>query len=572
MKGNNPDYLLHNVSEISKRIDLIALTTVGIGFFLATVYALLGLYQNGLLVFAFCCGLALLFYLRTKIFSRNFKLPLVAYVGLSLIVFAANEGYGTGQYLYFFPAIISIPIVLGNHKTFVNRVLMYFVISAVCFVVCILIGVFHQPWTYISELNRSRLFFINAVSSVAATMCFAYINISLERKYLQQLIDQKNNTIDARTQFLSTMGHELRTPLNGIIGAVNLLKKTDGLPGQQEYFNILKYCSDQMLFQVNDILDFNKIEAGKLEIHPVEVNLKQLLDKSVMPFINLFEEKNLRLLLDIDPELDQVLMIDDVRIIQILNNLLSNAGKFTNTGYVKLAAKIIGKNSNSVEVKIGVEDTGNGIAKEDQQRVFDTFGQVYDRKTRKITGSGLGLTICNQILHLMDSKMQLKSEKGVGSTFSFNISFSLPVHQVLPKKAIDINPATLSGTKILLVEDNHINMLIARKMLDSFEAKTVSAFNGEEAIACLTENPASFHIVLMDLEMPVMDGYATIELIKKRWQHLPVLAFTATMVDAETLAQLQAIGFKDCIMKPFQAPVLLDQILKYALVPALNLQ
>ncbi|RYE37169.1 MAG: response regulator [Sphingobacteriaceae bacterium] len=571
MINHKSDIPLHNIKEVGKRTNLIAATSVGIGCLMALVYALLGLYQVGLMVSTFCFGLACLFYLHSINKFSDIKLPLVVYVSLSLIVFAANEGYGTGQYLYFFPSIISIPIVIDSQKTYVNKVILYFSISAVCFVLCIWVGVYHRPWVYISELNQSRLFFMNAVSAVLATICFAYINVSLERKYLEQLISQKNNTIDARTQFLSTMGHELRTPLNGIIGAINLLKKTDNLPGQQEYFDILKYCSDQMLYQVNDILDFNKIEAGKLEIHPVEVNLKQLLVNSVMPFINLFEEKGLQLLLEVDPELNRILMIDDVRIIQILNNLLSNAGKFTKAGYIKLAAKIIDKNSKGVKVKIAVEDTGNGIAKEDQQRVFDSFGQIYDENTRQITGSGLGLTICNQILGLMNSKMELQSEPGTGSTFSFEIDFDSSVNQVQLKKTVNIDN-NLIGTKILLVEDNQINMLIARKMLDSFKAEAVSAFNGEEAIACLQENGASFHIVLMDLEMPVMDGYSAIETMKKYWPHLPVLAFTAALMDAEMKAKLQAIGFKDSIMKPFEAPMLLNQIVKYALVPDLNLQ
>jgi len=222
-------------------------------------------------------------------------------------------------------------------------------------------------------------------------------------------------------------------------------------------------------------------------------------------------------------------------------------------------------------VKISVEDTGYGIAKEDQQRVFESFGQVYDKNTRQITGSGLGLTICNQILGLMDSKMKLQSELGFGSTFSFEINFELPVNQSLPNKPFDID-TNLKGTKILVVEDNQINMLIVKKMLDSFQAEAVSASNGEEAIACLQENPAPFHIVLLDLEMPVMDGYATVKLIKENWPHLPVLAFTAAMMDTEMKAKLQAIGFEDSIMKPFEAPVLLSQIIKYALIPDLNLQ
>ncbi|RYE36655.1 MAG: response regulator [Sphingobacteriaceae bacterium] len=572
MKGKNPDFPLHSVSEINKRTGQIATVAIILGFFMSVIYFSLGLYNIALMVACFCFGIGLLMFLNHKNIIKNTKLPLVVFVSISLIAFAANEGYGTGQYLYYFPSIISIPIIVDNQKTYFNKVIFYFIISGTCFIACVLVGILHHPWETVSETNRARIFLINAVSSLSATIGFAYINVSLERKYLKFLIDQKNNTINSRTQFLSTMGHELRTPLNGIIGVIDLLKKTESLPEQQEYFNILKYCSDQMLYQVNDILDFNKIEAGKLEIHAVDVNLNQLLVNSVMPFINLFEAKKLKLLLDVDPDLNRILLVDDVRIIQILNNLLSNAGKFTNAGFVKLSASVISRDTATIRVKFTVEDTGNGIAKEDQERVFDSFDQVFDVNTRKITGSGLGLTICNQILELMDSKMELQSEKGVGSTFSFTVDFAIPTANYTIETAPAIKADSLRGMNILVVEDNQINMIIAQKMLDGLEAKSVKAYNGEEAIAALSAEHAPFNIILMDLEMPVMDGYTAIKIIKNRWAHIPVLAFTATMMDNETLQELRNIGFKDYVSKPFQNQILFSQIEKYALAPDFMLQ
>lgn len=572
MKGKNPDFPLHSISEIHKRTDQLAVIAVSTGFLIFLLFYFIGLYHMAWMIATFCCCLGLILFLNSKNIIKNTKLPLVSFVSVALVFFAANEGYRTGQYLYYFPLIVAIPVIVDNQKTYFNKVVIYFSISVTGFIACILVGTMHHPWEQISELNQSRIFFTNAVSSLLATIGFAYINISLERKYLKTLIDQKNQTIDSRTQFLSTMGHELRTPLNGIIGAINLLKKTDSLPEQQEYFNILKYCSDQMLFQVNDILDFNKIEAGKLEIHPVAINLKQLLVNSILPFTNIFEEKGLKLLLEVDQDLNQTILVDDVRLIQLLNNLLSNAGKFTNSGYIKLSAKTISKKNEAIQVKFSVEDTGTGIAPEDQKRVFDSFGQVFDANTRKITGSGLGLAICTEILELMGSTMELQSEKGKGSTFSFSIRFELPLKQFHTEEIPVYKNTDLDGMKILLVEDNQINMIIAKKILDGFKAYCVKTYNGEEALAALKENNGSFHIILMDLEMPVMDGYTTIKHIKTLWPHLPVMAFTATMMDKETLEELQSIGFEDCILKPFQGPVLLDQIRKHALVPDLNLQ
>ncbi|RYY30443.1 MAG: response regulator [Sphingobacteriaceae bacterium] len=570
MKGTNTDFPLHSVSEINKRTFQLALTAVALGGLMFAVYAFLGLYYIAFLVAAFCCCISFILFLNSKSIIKNTKFPLVVFASLALIVLAADEGYQTAVYLYYFPLIIAIPVIVENQKTYFGKVILYFAISSLCCVACVAIGLLHRPWHPLNAQEITQVFFINVVSAVIATTGFAYLNIHLERKYLKVLIDQKNNTINNRTQFLSTMGHELRTPLNGIIGAVNLLKKTESLPVQQEYFNILKYCSDQMLYQVNDILDFNKIEAGKLEIHPVAINLKQLLTNAIMPFANLFKENGLKLLLEIDPKLDKFLLVDDVRIIQILNNLLSNAGKFTNHGHIKLSAVVL-QNTDVFRVKFSVEDTGIGIDEKDQKLVFDSFGQVFDANTRKITGSGLGLTICNEILELMDSKMELQSQKNVGSTFSFIISFEVPDKQIFTELPA-VQNSNLSGTKILLVEDNQINMLIAQKMLDSLKATCIKAYNGEEALKVLEENSAAFNIVLMDLEMPVMDGYTAIRTIKHNWPHIPVLAFTATMMDAETLTSLQNIGFDDCVLKPFQASVLLDQVKKYALLTDINLQ
>ncbi len=567
MSGTNPDYPLYSISEIAKRTYQLALVAAAIGLLIFGYYCLLGVYLTAVMVAFFCCGIGFILYLSYKRVLKNTKLPLVLFISLSLIVFAANEGYATGQYLFYFPLIISIPIIVENHKTYVKKLILYFGISATGFIICILIGKFHQPWEPLTADNQNQLFFTNVISSIIATVLFAYINISLDRKYLTELLDQKNRTITSRTQFLSTMGHELRTPLNGIIGAINLLKKEPSLFEQQEYFEILKYCSNHMLHQVNDILDFNKIEAGKLEIHPVEVNLKQLILNSTIPFANVFDEKNIELRVEIDPQLDTFVMADDVRLIQIMNNLLSNAGKFTSRGYIKLAANVISKDKEFFVAKFVVEDTGAGIAESDRERIFDSFGQVYSENTRKFTGSGLGLTICLQILKLMNSKLELKSEKGIGSTFSFNLKFEYTDQQSLAadkshyKEKVDLN-----GINILLVEDNQINMIIAKKILIDFKADCTKAFNGQEALDILETN-TNFQLILMDLEMPVMDGYTAVKEMRKRWPEIPVLAFTATLMDLEMLANLKNIGFEDCILKPFQPLNLLAQIKKYAAPP-----
>lgn len=569
MKETDSGYILYSLKEISKRAFQLAVACSVIGICVFAYYALLGLYFMAVCNAVFCFCIASILFLSQKQMINHAKRLIIGFVGLAFILFAAIEGSATGEYLYYFPLIVAIPIIVNNTKQYFAEVSSYLAFVIICFVLCVVVGYQNNSSHQFTSAQAAVIFHTNGIAAAFLTIFFSYVNVKLQHKYLEELIDQKNQTINSRTQFLSTMGHELRTPLNGIIGAVSLLKEEDSLPAQQEYFEILRYCSNHMLHQVNDVLDFNKIEAGKLEIHPVEVNLKRLLLNSVIPFKTMFEEKNIEIKVEIDPLLDAIVLADDVRLIQVLNNLLSNAVKFTTKGYVKLKATCSYKNDQILKAAISVEDTGNGIEKKDQKRIFESFAQVYDESTRKYDSSGLGLNICLRLLKLMHSNLELKSAKGIGSTFSFDIKLDYIGQQLQPEQDQYQKNADLEGIKILLVEDNHINMIIAQKILLGFKAECTKAFNGQEALALLKEN-AAYQIVLMDLEMPVMDGYTAIKEIKKNWPEIPVLAFTATLLDVDTLKSLKSIGFADCILKPFQTPTLLSQIKKYVLEPSLE--
>jgi CheY-like chemotaxis protein len=402
---------------------------------------------------------------------------------------------------------------------------------------------------------------------------FAYLSIQFERRYATALMDAKGkaeNAVQARTQFLSHMGHELRTPLNGIIGAANLLHNKTILPEQEEEFTILKYCSAHMLDLINNILDYNKIEAGKLELHPVELNLKQLLYTSTLPFYNRFEQKKVTLQVNIDERLDVLVLADDLRLVQIINNLLSNALKFTEAGTVCLKAMCEEVNPGELQVLFSVEDTGIGIKEEDYSKVFDSFGQVYSESTRQYDGSGLGVSICQRLLHLMNSRLHMESEFRKGTVFSFSVAFKRALHKERNLPLVN-DVVDLKGMKILLAEDNRINMMIARKTLAEWNVKLVGVENGLLAVQALEEDP-SFDLVLLDLEMPVMDGYTAVTEIKKSYPHLPVLAFTAALIDHEMLSSLKAIGFEEALLKPFQPMELFSKIRRYIHVGAPTLE
>ena len=557
---NNESFKFKGVAKRTTQLSFIVLLlSLGI----AAYYLALGLKVSSLMVgcFSFCVLIILL--LQLYHVMENVQPLMLTAICILLIVSSFVEGSVTGQYFYFFPVIVVVPIVVNYKESSFIELGTYFLMGIVAFFVNFYVGHNIAPIENIPATVAHRMMFTNASCAILLTLCFALAYIYYERKYIRALVAEKNRAIAERTKFLSTMGHELRTPLNGIIGALSIFTDEQPQFATNEYFQILKYCSNHMQQLVNDILDFNKIEAGKLNIHLVEVNLNELLANSTLPFYNNIEKKNLQLKVELDPQLDAVVLADDVRIIQIINNLLSNALKFTNEGYIRLNVSCEDVTETAIKAKFIVEDTGIGIDKEDQGRIFTGFEQVYSESTRKHTGTGLGLNICLRLLNLMDSTLVLTSEKGMGTTFSFSLIFNKVEKRTHKVERRYTENEGLAGLNILVVEDNQINMTIARKMLTGYKATCTPAYNGKEALEVLEKNN-DFSIILLDLEMPVMNGYETITEIKKLYPYIPVVAFTASLIDGQMLARLIDVGFKDCISKPFHPKQFFSLVKKYA--------
>jgi CheY-like chemotaxis protein len=345
------------------------------------------------------------------------------------------------------------------------------------------------------------------------------------------------------------MSHELRTPLNGIIGTTNLLQLANHTSEQQEQFELLKYSSNHMLHLINDVLDFSKIEADKLALDIKPFSLQNFVKNIYNSFAPQFEQKNLYFKLALkDDALNYFVNSDDLRLGQILNNLLSNALKFTHQGGITFVVTPMPLPNNKMQILFEVIDTGIGIKKESISNVFESFIQGDLNTTRKYGGTGLGLTISRKLASLFGTDINVESEQGKGSRFWFAPVFDIAANQPVAKKIVTQDFKSLKGMRILLAEDNNINMLIARKFLLKWEVILFEAKNGREAIALCEQN--EFDMLLLDLEMPEVDGYTALATIRKKYPQIPAIAFTAAIFDnlAATIAQK---GFTDYILKPF---------------------
>jgi signal transduction histidine kinase/CheY-like chemotaxis protein len=388
------------------------------------------------------------------------------------------------------------------------------------------------------------------------------LDISKIKQYEKDLIVAKEKAeVAAKTKssFLSNMSHELRTPLNAIIGTVNILEGEVKLHHQKEYFDRLVNTSNHMLELINSILDISKIEAAKLKLELRPFNLAQLAHKLHSLFIGQFQQKSLELHFDVDSSCNQPFIGDETKLTQVLANLISNALKFTDSGKVSVSIKIKNETFDKAAIFFSVLDTGIGIDEKNREVIFQTFSQGDTSTTRKYGGTGLGLSISKEIVKLFRGDLFLVSEVGEGSQFFFTINLEKDlVKREEPKEIIAPTvEKKLEGVRVLLVEDNKLNMIIAEKFLSNWKATIAKATNGLEAIDLLDKE--SFDVALVDLEMPELDGFGTLRAMQQRNLKLPAIAFTAAIYDniAEDLKQK---GFADYLQKPFKPETLLSKV------------
>ncbi len=370
----------------------------------------------------------------------------------------------------------------------------------------------------------------------------------------------------AKARFLSSMSHELRTPLNGIIGTSNLVLTEANLPENiKRHINVLRYSSEHMLGIINDILDFSKIDAGKLELKKQPFSIQACLDNIIASFDSQFKQKNLKLITNFHPQLYKVhVSSDKIKLSQIISNLLSNALKFTQVGKVELNVSITKSNSRKVSVFIEVKDTGIGIPEDRKLEIFQGFVQVHgEQLKRDFGGTGLGLTISEKLVSMFGGKLEVESEVGKGSSFHFTISLPIAEIMVTPEdtsSTLKINES-IKGVRILIVEDNEINASILKSFLLKWNIIIKEATHGIHALELLKYH--KFDLILMDLEMPEMDGYTTIKKIREAGNDVPVIAFTAALLENMEIS-LSESGFNDYLLKPFRPAELKKKIETHA--------
>lgn len=430
-------------------------------------------------------------------------------------------------------------------------------------------------------------------------------DITDQKRFEEKLRDAKEDalkTSQVKSEFLSIISHELRTPLNAISGSVYSLLQDDHTPVQAAAFNTINFAVDNLIAMINDLLDFQKIEAGKLTLEMSPMNLEEVIKNVISGLEYHAKDSRNNLVLNLKNDLDFEVKGDKTRLAQVLNNLITNALKFTDNGNVCLTVEVKEKNDSSIRVYFEVKDNGIGIAEEHKQRIFNEFDQIQHSFSKKYGGTGLGLSITKKLLGLMNSQINLQSELGVGSTFFFEIEFEKalgqsslkpmvehkPVVEVKPIKAefqqpeivegeketpvgskddlkekelaapvqATIKPKSLSDVKLLMAEDNDVNALVLGKIIKKWGIQYHRVSNGKLALEAVQDG--NYDCVLMDIQMPVMNGFEATEKIKEI-SNVPVLALSAAD-KIEVMDRIDKTGFDGYVAKPIDASELLRKI------------
>lgn len=377
-------------------------------------------------------------------------------------------------------------------------------------------------------------------------------NVVLKEKNFELQIakDNAEKASKARAEFLSTVSHELRTPLNAINGITHLLLEDNPKQNQLHYLNSLKFSGNYLLTFINEILEINRIESNTIEIEYIDFNIKQLLLDIQNSMHEIASKNNNKFTLEIEESVPEILLGDPTKLSQIFINLINNALKFTKNGEVKVIARLVETGDDYSRINFAVSDTGIGIPDDKQESIFESFSQGSIEINRKYGGTGLGLTIVKKLVDLLNGDITLTSKVGVGTTFDFELNLLHGTKEIIVEKPQTYSDEILKGKKILVVEDNKINQMITKKMLEKKEIRCQIIDNGEDAVEMLSKEN-DFDLVLMDVHLPGINGTIATQKIREYDTVKPIIALTAISLN-ENREMLLSFGMTDVITKPFE--------------------
>ncbi len=421
------------------------------------------------------------------------------------------------------------------------------------------------------KVNKLTTILSIALITILSLLTFSLYKNNNLRARANKLLQKKNTELTkakenaekaslAKAQFLSTITHELRTPLYAVTGLTHLLLEENPSENQKEHLNSLKFSGEYLLSLINNILDLNKLEANKVEVLKTNFNLKKRISDVLIALKNSADEKNTKIHFDFDPTIPKELKGDPVKIAQILINLIGNSIKFTKDGDIWVSVDNIKQDNTFIWLDFKIKDNGEGISKENQKAIFENFTQGSTQINRKFGGTGLGLSIVKNLLTLLGSEITLNSNLGQGSCFSFQLKFETlnsPKFQDTENRSLNINNDAIQGKTILVVEDNKINQMITRKILERNKVVCILANNGQTAIEKVkSEEP---DLVLMDIHMPGISGIEASKEIRKFNKKIPIIALTAVTLD-NNLEEFYKNGINDIIPKPYKTEEFFSKI------------
>lgn len=385
--------------------------------------------------------------------------------------------------------------------------------------------------------------------------------LELEQNELKKAKQQAEEANKAKSAFLASMSHEIRTPMNGILGLAQVMKHELTNPDHLKYLELIQNSGNNLTQLINDILDFSKIESGNLELENLHFNFAKIINNDIERYKFLASQKGLTLTCEIDSSIPEEVIGDQVRISQIINNIIGNSIKFTEKGSIRLNFNLLKIKGEDVLIQGTIKDTGVGISKDAQKKIFRSFHQADSSITRKFGGTGLGLSIVKSLVELMGGTIAVQSPvdktNGTGSCFTFTLQLKTPTQFKSTIVATEKAKVLNQSTRILIVDDNQINLLVASKIVQNFGAEVTTAESGIEALKLVKQK--EFDLILMDIQMPELDGLETTRLLRMENFKKPIIALSASAYKEDVQNSLEA-GMNAHIQKPFTEAELFDII------------